>query len=411
MRRRPAIALVLLLAAGLLGGCTGFGTDALFLYVETESDESRQMEIAEARKATSQLLSDFAKVNPQVHIHVRHFTADEIVRQTRFRASRGLGPDLLVSRVATALTLHEGSLTETVRLSGQRLGAIEPRFLDDFRQADGLLAVPLLAQPQLACYDRRRLARPPGSLAELMERSEEGLRVGLPLTLADLYWTSSGVGADAALLRLMEGRTPAPDAADRRALRRWIDWLVAANLREHVVFADEPSELVHRLKAGELDWVSCSSLWLGPLQAHFGANLGVSELPGLPGAPARSITKLRVWSFGRHSTARQRQLAESFVLFTLNPVNQKRLMQAGVGNLPVNREVLVPTKASPTFRAMAASFSRARMLSFRQPERTEERIAALGRLVGRAVLGELTTDEVMAMLGEAASGMAAPTGP
>ncbi len=411
MRRRAGIGVALGLVAGLLAGCTGFGPDALFLYVETESNESRQVEIAEARKATNQLLADFAKVNPDVHIHVRHFSSDEIVRQTRFRASRGLGPDLLVSRVSTALTLHQEGLTETVSPDPQRLSEIGPRFLDDFRQGTALLAVPLLAQPQLACYDRRRLPQPPASLEELMTLSDGGLRVGLPLTLPDLYWTASGLGADGALLRLMEADSPAPDAADRRALRRWIDWLVAANLREHVVFADEPSELVSRLEAGELDWISCNSLWLGPLGARFGANLGVSELPGLPGQPARPLTRLRVWSFGRHSTPRQRQLAETFVLFTLNPVNQKRLMLAGIGNLPVNREVLIPTKTSPTFRAMAGSFSRARMLSFRHPQRTEERIAAIGQQLGRAVLGELTTDEVMAMLITPASRSAAPTGP
>jgi ABC-type glycerol-3-phosphate transport system substrate-binding protein len=253
--------------------------------------------------------------------------------------------------------------------------------------------------------------QPPSSLEQLMTLSDRGLRVGLPLTLTDLYWTSSGVGADAALLRLMEADGAVPDAADRRVLRRWIEWLIAANQHEHVAFADEPGELVSRLKAGELDWTSCTSLWLGPLGARLGANLGVSELPGLPGTPAHSITRLRVWSFGQHSTMRQRQLAKAFVQFTLNPVNQRRLMQAGVANLPVNSEVLVPTKTSPTFRAMAGSLSRARMLSFRQPEHTEERLASMSRLLGRAMLGELTPDQVMAMLISPGSKSAAPAGP
>jgi hypothetical protein len=288
---------------------------------------------------------------------------------------------------------------------------IQPRFLDNFRQGSGLLAVPLLAQPQLACYDRRRVPQPPGSLEELITLSDRGLRVGLPLTLTDLFWTSSGVGADAALLRLLEADGAVPDAADQRALRRWIDWLIDANQHAHVTFADGPGELVRRLEAGELNWISCSSLWLGPLGARLGDNLGVSELPGLPGTPAHSITRLRVWSFGQHSTMRQRQLAKEFVRFTLNPVNQRRMMQAGVANLPVNREVLVPTKTSPTFRAMAGSLSRARMLGFRQPEHMEERLVAMSRLLGRAMLGERTTDQVMAMLIAPVSKPAAPTGP
>ena len=385
-----------------LGGCSsGFLSDTLFIYVENESSQSRQAEIGDSRGVVQQLLEDFEQDNPGVRIQVRHFPSEAIVPATAYRSSRALGPDLLVTRVVTALRLHEQKLTTPVRFSSKRLSEINPWFLADFRLAESeFLAVPLLAEPQLACFNKRRVPVPPTSLDQLIDLSAKGMRVGLPLGATDLFWTASGNAAVDPLMALLAsddaGATaPAITTTDQFKLLKWLNWLDNANKQQNVEFAEESIDLVERLGKGERDWISCNSLWLGRLSSQLGTSLGVSELPGADGQAATTLTRLKVWSFGEHSSPRQRQLAEAFVLFTLNPVNQRLLMQAGPGNLPVNREVLIPIKSSQRFAAMAASLDNSRMLSFRQPDRVEQRVAQLNDLLHQLIAGTLNADGVL----------------
>jgi len=184
-------------------------------------------------------------------------------------------------------------------------------------------------------------------------------------------------------------------STDQFKLLKWLNWLDNANKQQNVEFAEESIDLVERLGKGERDWISCNSLWLGRLSSQLGTSLGVSELPGADGQAATTLTRLKVWSFGEHSSPRQRQLAEAFVLFTLNAVNQRLLMQAGPGNLPVNREVLIPIKSSQRFAAMAASLDNSRMLSFRQPDRVEQRVGQLNDLLHQLIAGTLNADGVL----------------
>lgn len=404
MRRflRPAGTLSLLLG---LGGCgNGLLPDTLFIYVENESGLSRQAEIGESRGVVQQLLQDFERVNPGVRIQVRHFSSEALVPATAYRSSRALGPDLLVTRVVTALQLHQQTLTTPVSFPGKQLDEIHPRFLSQFRLANNqFLAVPLVAEPQLACFDKRRVPDPPASLDQLIALSAKGMRVGLPLGVTDLYWTTSGSEAEGSLKLLLESdgggaALPRLDSVEQRHLRGWLNWLDDANRQQNVEFAEESIDLVERLGKGERDWISCNSLWLGRLGRQLGSSLGVSQLPGRTGRQASTLSRLKVWSFGEHSSQRQRQLAKAFVLFTLNPVNQRRLMLAGPGNLPVNRQVLIPVKSSSRFAAMTASLDNSTMLNFRNPDRVEQQVGRLNDLLRQLIAGTLDADGVLQSL-------------
>ncbi len=400
-----AMASSLALSLGLSGCSDGLLSDTLFIFVENESNQTRQAEIGDSRGVVEGLLKDFEQVNPGVRIQVRHFSSEEILPATTFRSSRALGPDLLVTRVITALKLHEQKLTTPVRFSGKRLSEIHPRFLAEFRLTENtLLAVPLLAEPQLACFNKRRVPAPPTSLDQLIDLSAKGMRVGLPLGATELFWTASGNGASDSLITLLGSEqagkqagaaSPAITPTDQLRLLGWLNWLDNANRQQNVEFAEESIDLVERLGKGERDWISCNSLWLGRLSKELGSSLGVSELPGANDQPATTLTRLKVWSFGEHSSPRQRELAEAFVLFTLNTVNQRRLMQAGPGNLPVNREVLIPVKSSRRFAAMAASLDHSRMLSFRHPDSVEERVGQLHDLLRQLIVGTIDAPGVL----------------
>jgi ABC-type glycerol-3-phosphate transport system substrate-binding protein len=391
-----------------LSGCQGstanlLGREPLYVYVEKVAGSGGTP--ANSDNVAQLLIDGFRKLNPTVDVHINHYAADRIVPAMAFRQSRGLGPDLVVSTVVTALRLHDQGLTEAVALNPSQLNRLAPRFSSDFRIGNRYLAIPLLAKPQVACFDRRRVSNPPTTLKELLEFSAKGLQVGLPLQLADLLWTASSFGADDTLLQLVEhppSKQPASpvsvSADDRRQLEEWLTWLAAINLQSNVAFAEDDAELVNELERGERDWISCNGNWLNPLTRKLGNNLGLSVLPGTEARPAQPITALRVWSFGRHSTGRQRALAEAFVLFSLNKVNQREMMLSAPGTLPVNPDVLVPTKSSHRLAALATSLENSHMLNFSNPEQTVAAARAIDFVLQRTVQGELTPAEATAML-------------
>lgn len=398
---RLLAALALLLACG---GCAGIavGPDNLYISVETSAKYGGTSELGDNRNISSTLIERFRSLNPGVAVHIRHFPAGELVAATRFRDGRGLGPDLIVSRVITSLQLHQQGLTSDVSLDPDARNRLEPRFQNSFRQGSKAFAVPFLAQPQVACFDRRRLRQPPGSVDALLALSAKGLRVGLPITVGELFWTTTTQGAGPAVAQLLNG-PPAGEgatlsAADHRALERWIGWIYDSSLQQNVSFSDDPFELVQQLERGERDWISCSSLWIDSLRQRMGPNLGVSVLPGGADTPAMPVTRLLVWSFGRHSSARQRLLAERFVAFSLNEVTQKQLMVAVPGNLPVNPNVMIPTRSSALMAALAFSLDRSRMFEFRDPDASIVRGYRLESVLKKVVQGELPPEPAVAQL-------------
>lgn len=398
------LAAIAALAAGvLLGSCAGsLGPvpDTLFIAFEDASPEERDAQGEDTnRELVSRLVREFSRVNPSVNIHLRHFPPQELVKGIQFRGTRGLGPDLVLSRVRPALALHRQQLSEPIALDNDRLQGIQPRFLEDFRRDDGrLLAVPLLVQPQLACFNRKRVGDPPGTLDDLLARSAQGMRVGMPLDIVGLYWTASGVEADRALWRLVMPTPGRP--SDQEDLKRWLQWLANANLQRNINFAAEQGELVSSLENGDLDWISCQSGSLERLLAHLGPDLGVAPLPGHGDAPARALFRLMVWSFGTNSSPRQRQLAEDFVVFSLGASIQKTMLDEQIRYMPVvdQGQVLFPTRRSDVWAAMRTSLDHSREVPYGSASDLEPRGQAINSLLTRTILGAMSPDEMLRQL-------------
>ena len=385
----------------LCGGCgLSLPSDhTLVVYVGSEVLRDRRL-AALSRQANRRIiegLSDrFRLLRPDARVHIRFLPQERLLPVLRDRALLGLGPDLVLSESTLARAIAAEGLSEPVDLAAIRSELPDLRFIEAFKGPQGQEAIPVTAEPQLACFDRRRLKVSPDSLVELLPKAAAGLRVGLPLKIRDLYWTSSAFGASGPLERLMEVKsgTATLPLGDREALQRWIAWLGAANLLQNVSFHDANSDLESLLSQGNVDWISCSSLSIGKLQKVMGRSLGVAPLPGLPGEPADFLLRLVVLSFGIDSTEAQRNLAEAFALLLVNDVSQKQLMLLVPGVVPVNRNVPLPTKSSQMYRALAESVSHGMLL----PSATGAVDANAARLEGqltRLMAGELRSDRVL----------------
>ena len=376
------------------------GSQALFIYVQhgvgSSSNSASKLadEDVELQRLLQDLIARYRRKNPRARIHVRSFAADDLGPEMRLRQSSGLGPDLVISDVRVAFELHDQGLTTPVRIPAERLNDIAAPVIRRFEQNGALLALPFSLQPQIACFNRRRINQPPQSLQQLLQLAARGHRVGLPIQISDLAWTASGLAADEQpllLAAIQSDRVPgAQEQAARQALGEWIGWIRMASLQQFVVFADSSDDLYAQFLNGQLDWIPCRSLKAKLLQQKLGSKFGASPLPGrAPGQPAAATVKLMTWSFGHHSSEMQQQLAKDFALFSLNEVNQKELMLKTQSSLPINTQVMVPRKSSQLLAAMEAGLDYGILLDFnRRMLMLNNGEGKLQILVRQAVLGE-----------------------
>lgn len=386
-----------------LGACANGelpGSHALFLYIQNQPGHSKDApslllaEDLELQRLLQELIQRYRRKNPLARIHVRSFATEDLGPEIRLRQNSGLGPDLVISDVRVAFELHEQGLTAPVRIPSARLRDIAANVIRPFEQNGALLALPLSLQPQIACFNRARVPEAPQSLKQLLELAASGRRVGLPILISDLAWTASGLDADAQALLLSaieSDHVPtAQEQGARRALGAWIAWIRMASLQQYVVFTDSNDDLYAQFLDRQLDWIPCRSLNARLLQKKLGSQFGAAPLPGRnPGQPAAATVKLMVWSFGRHSSEMQQKLAKDFALFSLNEVSQKELMLKTQSSLPINTQVMVPSKSSQLLAAMDIGLEHGILLDFnRRMLMLNNEAGRLQALIRQAVLGE-----------------------
>ncbi|MEX1325044.1 MAG: hypothetical protein AB1Z21_12765, partial [Synechococcaceae cyanobacterium] len=213
--------------------------------------------------------------------------------------------------------------------------------------------LPVLLQTEQACFNRRLLPESPATLQALLQTSAGGVPVGLSLAPQDLAWLLGGFGADGAIAVASRGERPSPRS--QAALVQMLQWLADANLQEQVSVFTSEEPMLRRFSAGELAWIPCRSGDLSRLRHSLDDDLGVAGLPRGPRGEATPINTLRVWAFGRNSSARQQDTAELWTRFSITPIVQRRLTLQTSGNLPVNLQLPVPVESSATLRTLEAT--------------------------------------------------------
>jgi arabinogalactan oligomer/maltooligosaccharide transport system substrate-binding protein len=397
----------------LSAGCQRAAVDAddppvsLQVAIST-GQETDQVARSNLKALATQIANEYMRNHPRVLLNLRLLPESELVESVRSRAKLGAGPDLLISRVSPVEILDRGGYLKPVDISASKLDPLRIQYLSDFRDGSTYEALPFLLQPSVACYDRRKVPKPPTKLGDLTAIATAGVRVGLPLQMFELLWTASDFDADRPLLKLFRTRVP-PKALweglspnDRARVVNWLGWLYKANMFPNVLFVDTSDDLVERMERGQLDWISCHSTAIGRLKRVLGPNLGVSVLPGSnDGKPARPMARLQLISFGRDSTPTQRRVATNFALFVLNDFSQSNLVTKAFGSMPVNQNVTVPVKDSPALAAMEASLKHSTVatftegIGFRRGGRLRPgSVDPLQQLLQKAVYAEETPEDV-----------------
>ncbi len=404
-RGRLGTVAVLLLVALVSAACGRQGTalkPPVNLQVLISSGRiSEKFNRANLRKVVDSEVADFTRFNPHVSMHVRYVPEEEVLATMRKRTALGAGPDLIIARVPLTLSMTKEKLIQPSDLTSKDLAPLRIRYLNEFRQGDRYAALPFLLQPNLACYNRRTLAKAPTSMAELLRLADEQRHIGLSLVLDQISWTGTGFGAQDPLLALFDtppdqprGRSLLP--ADRARVLAWLRWLYRVNVNPNVQFSDTNEDLAQRFMQRELDWISCNSAVVPILRKALGKDLGLAVLPGeSPEKPARAVARLQMISFGRDSAPSQREAAQNFALFLLNDYSQSTLMTSTEGVLPVNDNVIVPVKRSEQLAAIARSQPQAIVPSFHRTVGVRLERIPLTRLIKQNVYGDVPPEEVL----------------
>jgi arabinogalactan oligomer/maltooligosaccharide transport system substrate-binding protein len=354
------------LAAGLaiplvasLGGCHGKGLQPMLrplegtLYIAVGvSQEALDTELQkEVRERTALLQTSFRSLQPKVRLQVQVFPEENLRNELLIRNRTGLSPDLLLVNESTARDLAREKLINPVSFPAVVLAQLDEGSVLRVRRSDGTVTgLPMELQPQVACFDRRRVRRSPATLEELLAFSAKGMEVGISLDAISLAWTLGPLGAIESVGSLLAGE-PAT-AETRKSLLGWLQWLRAADQQQHVTVYPTETELLKELMVGALDWIPCRSINITRLRSRLGRNLGVAPLPSGTFGTASPITRERVLAFGVNSSPVQRQLAVALARFAISPLHQRDMVLHNQFVLPVNREVAPPVRSSSVVAAM-----------------------------------------------------------
>jgi ABC-type glycerol-3-phosphate transport system substrate-binding protein len=299
-------------------------------------------------------IREFQRFNPNIKIHARFVPFDHLERELGFQHSRGLGPALILLTNNNALPLLRKKYIKDISLNSIELRSVRNALLPSFRHNGKLLGIPVHIYPQLACYDRSRLKKPPESLDELIRLSEAGHSFGIEKNIDTLQWLYTGLG-----YALFEPKTQTSSLA-------FLRWLNLANLQPTISFESDPLLLRSGLISGAFSWITCSGSWLPGLKLRMGNNFGVVMLPNMPAGKANPFLKPRTWFFGSQSSMHQQELAKRFALFTVNTVQQRNTALKLVSVAPVNPGISLPLKINKTLKLVNLAAGQGKLLTLGQ---------------------------------------------
>ena len=346
------------LSSLLLSACSRVGSDLpLIMYVAMVIDQDSTIETAiqaDFRRRIQITFSDFRKIQPNVKFQVALYKRSDLVRELRRRDVSDLGPDLIITGAHQSKELLVNGLTEALPIKTFKRNQTEESLWERVKLDDERIAAqPIVIFPQIACFNREIVQKPPSTLKMLLQQGAAGTRVGLPVNLSELLWTAGSLGALPSLALVDSGQMASQ--ASTEPILDWLSWLERASSQENITFFQNQGQLEDLLKDGELDWVSCNANSLLRLRSQMGKKLGVSPLPRGPGGAPSPVNAVRVMALGANSNKRQRQIAISMMKFITNPMVQRNLSLRSRAFLPVNPAVSLPVRSSKTLETLVQS--------------------------------------------------------
>ncbi|MCP9775950.1 extracellular solute-binding protein [Cyanobium sp. WAJ14-Wanaka] len=377
----------------LLAGCGSpsslVGANTISVLVE-QRDQLDPQDRAISRQGLLKGIADFRSFNPNVQVKLSKVSSAQLDNRLQDLYARGLLPDLMILQTSTGgtslLTFRQKNYIRAVTLTSNERREWRSKLLKPFEVANGYLALPIFAYPNLACFDTDKLARSPRSFDGLIKLGSSNVSMGMDADFRQLLWLLSGFGNHA----FVEGKgTSRPGS-----VRAFLEWIRLASSQPGISFVEDKNILHNGLIKGNFAWIPCQSRSLPSLKKALGSRLGVGVMPTGPDVSPAPGLNLSIWAFGSQSSARQQYLAKDLALFGVNAIQQRNLaLQMGT-ILPVNPYASLPSKAYTGLRVIEQSSTTEVPLSMASQERLARVAPELQKLLGQVISGYSLPAEV-----------------
>jgi len=392
--RGRGLMLSLLTSLGL-AGCNGRLElpHVVYLAIGTNSEQAIDAElIEETRWHLDVLERGYRQIHPESRFQFGLYPEAMIDFALSRRNRAGLGPDLIFVNGDTARRMLASGVTVPFPANSSQLKQFDPGDLDRVRNSRGELAgLPVVLQTQVACFNRKRLPKPPATTTELLAASAAGHPVGFSVEPNNLLWSAGSLGAMNGLEQAIAGQQLS--AANTERIEAWLAWLQNASNQQRVTFFSDQKSAISEFLAGRLDWIPCNSISLPRLRKQLGANLGVTNLPSGPDSrPPSPVKRIRVLALGSNSSAAGRARAIAYTRFAANPLMQRALTMGSQTVLPANRFVKVPVQSSMVLEALNRSNQESDQMSptLKRLHDNDQRITKAQALITELVYGEVS---------------------
>ncbi len=131
--------------------------------------------LQEEMQQAQTVVDAFRQLHPHVAIETNLYRESAFVEEVRRRQAAGLGPDLMLVAGSTAHNLLEAGLARAIELPPAVRNQVDRDSLQRLETpSHGLAGLPVLRRPQLACFNRSRMATSPATTDELISQARSG---------------------------------------------------------------------------------------------------------------------------------------------------------------------------------------------------------------------------------------------
>ena len=338
---------LVVLTAGLLAACQlsnppgqqDWLTGRLLLWHSLQDQEATVLTAA---------IEQYTKLYPEVKIIQEYVPAAELTTQFLANVQQGLGPDLLLANHFDIPQLVTSGNVQTLTQRQIDTSSYLSATLSQVTYQGQLYGIPFAIDTQALCYNKDRVSQPARTLNDLLWAAASGKRVALTNTFTDTFW-----GLSIFKRQQTNSKNALQLLVDPMGVTQWLTWLQKAQDEPNFVLNDNREILVQAFAEGEFDYYVCQSYEIPGLQASLGAErLGVALLPSGPNHAAGPLMQTSVLFLSRAASSQNTDLALHLAQFLTNVRQQTKMTLETEAQLPINTEVRLDNRLTPTVAAL-----------------------------------------------------------
>lgn len=282
------------------------------------------------------IMQDYMRNCPGVAIE-RTYIAQDLAGTYIEAVENDIAPDLVI--------LSSDALTELLTVDAimaipqDRLESYLSQAQMDLQRDNRTYGVPISLDFNVLYFNTQLVNVPTTSMDELLNRSMDGVALGIPRGFDQTLWGMTAFGA-------ITLSNDIDVQVNTTAMGNWFSWLQTANTDPLIVIRQSDLLLGRQFEEGRLGYVISSSGNLAAFEAALEtedgtSRLGITQFPSGDGGVGLSALNTDAFFITQSSNEETRTVALDFALFATNTENQMALMEQ-TRRIPANVNITVP---------------------------------------------------------------------